>query len=83
MVTAGGVLNVRQIMRHWSTSVVRMAGRHRAGRAGRTLDDTLVCQALDAVGLREPVNGLSHRLDTLPTRRRGVFAELLTLSQDR
>ncbi|MFD9509982.1 hypothetical protein [Streptomyces mirabilis] len=71
------------MMRHWSTGVVRMAGRHRAGRAGRTLDDTLVWQALDAVGLREPVDGLSHRLDTLRRDAGGLFAELLTLSQDR
>lgn len=34
----------------------------------RTRDDTLVRQALDAVGMREPVEGLPHRLDTLPAR---------------
>jgi hypothetical protein len=45
-----------------------MARRHGAGRAGRTLDDTLVWQALGTVGVRVPFEGLPHRLDTLPTR---------------
>ncbi|MFF7886417.1 ATP-binding cassette domain-containing protein [Streptomyces sp. NPDC020794] len=34
----------------------------------RALDDTLVWQALDAVGMREPVEGLPHGLDTLLAR---------------
>ncbi|MFD8004291.1 hypothetical protein [Streptomyces mirabilis] len=45
-----------------------MADRHRAGRAGRTVDDTLVWQALEAVGMRESADRLPHRLDTLPAR---------------